>query len=84
MFIFNVVKEPNGWAVSMGDSMKTPFRSRSLAIQEAHSLADAIRGHGQLARVTIEFADCEQPGGTIEVVGCHKPATWQGRRVGVR
>lgn len=54
MITFNVVKEPFGWAVKMGQSMTTPFRSRDLAIQEANCLANAIRSHGEQIEVFIE------------------------------
>ena len=57
MIVFNVVKEQFGWAVRMGDRMTTPFRSRELAIREANTLADSIRGHGQSAQVVIEDAE---------------------------
>ena len=54
MIKFQVVKEPFGWAVIMGEATKTPFRSRRLAIREAESLADAIGKHGQTIAITIE------------------------------
>ena len=56
MIIFSVVKETHGWAVRMGERMTTPFWSRDLAIQEAHCLADAIRSHGEVAKVVVEGA----------------------------
>jgi hypothetical protein len=54
---FKVVKEQYGWAIRMGECMTTPFWSRDLAIQEANSLADAIRRHGECAEVAVEGAD---------------------------
>ena len=57
MIVFNVVKEPHGWAIRMGEGMMTPFRSMDLAICEANCLADAIRSHGACAEVVVEGAD---------------------------
>lgn len=54
MIVFNVVKEPCGWAIRMGERMTTPFWSREVAISEAHVLADAIRCHGECAEVVVE------------------------------
>lgn len=54
MIIFSVVRETHGWSVRMGERMTTPFWSRDLAIQEAHCLADAIRCHGERAKVVVE------------------------------
>jgi len=54
MITFNVVKEPYGWAIRMGECMTTPFWSRDLAICEAYALAEAIRCHGECAEVLIE------------------------------
>ena len=69
MITFNVVKEPFGWAVKMGKSMTTPFRSRELAIQEANCLANAIRGHGEQIEVFIEdIAFTSGLGGSVEAL----------------
>ena len=57
MITFNVVKETHGWAVRMDQRMTTPFWSRDSAIEEAHGLADAIRRHGECARVVVEGPD---------------------------
>jgi hypothetical protein len=57
MIVFNVVKEPHGWAVRMGESMTTPFWSRDLAVLEANRLAAAIRRHGERTEVVVEGAD---------------------------
>jgi hypothetical protein len=51
---YNVVKEPYGWAIRMGDHMTTPFWSRDVAIRQANCLADAIRCHGEYVEVVIE------------------------------
>jgi hypothetical protein len=56
MIVFNVVKEEYGWSVRMGEAMTTPFWSRTLAIREADSLAQAIRRHGESAQVIVEGA----------------------------
>ena len=54
MINFQVVKEPSGWAVIMGQATKAPFRSRQLAILEVRALAAAIARHGQPITVTID------------------------------
>ena len=56
MIRFQVVKEPSGWAVILGEATRAPFRSRRLAIEEARSLAAALARHGQVITVTIEAA----------------------------
>ncbi len=57
MLTFNVVKEPYGWAIRMGDRMSTPYRSRLSAIRDAHGLADAIRRQGGSIEVVVEADD---------------------------
>ncbi len=57
MITFNVVKEPHGWAIRMGERMTTPFRSKELAVREAKCLAQAIRRHGERTEVIIEGPD---------------------------
>ena len=57
MITFDVVKEQHGWAVRMGECMKTLFWSRDSAIREANCLAAAIRCHGECAEVIVEGAD---------------------------
>lgn len=66
MITFNVVKEPCGWAIRMGERMTTPFWSREVAICEANALADAIRCHGECAEVVVEGV---QPGVTTTRLG---------------
>ena len=61
MVTFNVVKEPCGWAIRMGEGTTTPFWSRDLAIREANALAEAIRRHGECAEVRVEGAELEIP-----------------------
>ena len=56
MITFSVVKEQYGWAIRVGEGMKTLFWSRDLAIREANCLADAIRYHGECAEVIVEGA----------------------------
>lgn len=56
MIVFVVVKEQHGWAVRMGERMKTLFWSRDSAIREANCLAAAIRCHGEGAEVIVEDA----------------------------
>ena len=57
MVTFEVEKEQYGWAIRMGERMKSLFWSRDLAIREANCLADAIRCHGECAEVIVEGAD---------------------------
>ena len=54
MHTFRVVKESNGWAVRLGEAMTTPFWSRKLAMMEADRLCEALRRHGEAARVVID------------------------------
>jgi hypothetical protein len=54
MHTFRVVKDPNGWAVRLGEGMTTPFRTRSLAVQQARRLSDSLRRHGEVVEVVIE------------------------------
>ncbi len=56
MITFSVFNEQYGWAIRVGEGMKTLFRSRDLAIREANCLADAIRRHGECAEVIVESA----------------------------
>lgn len=56
MLTFNVVKEPDGWSIRMGE-MTTPYRSRGSAIQAANELAAAIRRQGGFTQVVIECVD---------------------------
>ena len=80
MITFNVVREQHGWAIRMGEGMTTPFRSRDLAICEAHRLADAIRCHGQCAEVIAEGIDPEEPARKIKTIRAARPASsWLGR-----
>ena len=74
MITFEVVREQNGWAVRAGERMTMPFRSRDIAVKEAHFLADAIRRHGQSAQVIVEPApprDPPSPSGPAERPGIH-------------
>lgn len=57
MLTFNVVKEPYGWAIRMGERMSTPYRTRLLAIRDAHGLAEAIRRQGGAIEVVVEGDD---------------------------
>ena len=85
MFTFTVVEEKHGWAVRVGDSMKTPFRSRAIAIREAHNLAQALRGHGELTQVVIETLDAAESGPIFPGISAPLLAShWRGRRVGVQ
>ena len=58
MITFSVAREEqHGWAIRVGERMKTLFWSRNLAIREANCLADAIRCHGERTEVIVEGAD---------------------------
>ena len=57
MITFSVVRDQYGWAIRVGERMKTVFWSRDLAIREANCLADAIRCHGERTEVIVEGAD---------------------------
>jgi hypothetical protein len=77
MITFNVVKEQHGWAIRMGEGMTTPFRSRDLAICEAHRLANAIRCHGQCAQVVAEGADPADSARRLKSVRAARPiSSW--------
>ena len=54
MLTFNVVKEPYGWAIRMGERMSTPYRSRLSAIRDAQGMAEAIRRQGGCIEVVVE------------------------------
>jgi len=77
MITFNVVKEPHGWAVRMGQRMTTPFWSRDLAIREANCLADALRRHGECAEVIVEGGEPVQ---VIRTPRSPRPALFRGSR----
>lgn len=51
---FEVVREPYGWAVRMGQGMMTPFRSRVTALRHANGVAEALRRRGEPAEVILE------------------------------
>lgn len=59
MITFRVVKERHGWAVRKDEHLTIPFWSRSTALREANSLAQAIRQHGVGTEVLIEESDNE-------------------------
>ena len=61
MHTFMVVKEPCGWAVRVGRGMSTPFRSRSVAIQEAHRLCESLHRHGVPAEVVVDEIEFAEP-----------------------
>jgi len=54
MHRFEVIREPYGWSVRVSPTTTTLFRSRSVAIQEAHNLRDALRRHGVSAEVVVD------------------------------
>jgi hypothetical protein len=85
MITFNVVRERHGWAVRMGEAMKTPFWSREIAIREANCMADSIRSHGEFAEVVIEGSDPDDPPRTFrsaasQRLGARMPGRWNGPR----
>lgn len=66
MHTFRVVKESDGWAVRLGDAMTTPFWSRRLAVLEATRLCEALRRHGEAARVVIDANELGESTGTSD------------------
>ena len=57
MITFEVVKEPYGWAVRRDERMMMPAWCRAVAMEEAHRMVAALRGHGEAAEVRVEDAD---------------------------
>lgn len=53
MIIFDVVKEPYGWAVRCEDGMMTPVWCRAMAIEQAQRMVDTLIRHGQSAMLRI-------------------------------
>lgn len=49
-----VGKEPYGWAIRIGKSVKSPFWSKEAAIREANMLAGAIRLCGACVDMIVE------------------------------
>jgi len=54
MIMFNIVKEPYGWAVRRDAQMMMPAYSRTAAIEEAERMVAALRGHGKTAQMQCE------------------------------
>ncbi len=73
MLIFNVVKEPYGWAIRMGERMSTPYRSRLSAIRDAQVLAEAIRRQGGRIEVVVED---DHLSGSLADAGAPTPYPW--------
>ncbi len=78
MITFNVVKEPHGWAIRMGERMTTPFRSKDLAVREANCLARAIRRHGERTEVIIEGPDLNVSAAEAVSAGWASPDRFDG------
>lgn len=57
MIIFDIVKEPYGWAVRRDDQMMMPAWCKAVAVEEAERMVAALRRHGQPARLQFE-AEC--------------------------
>lgn len=54
MIIFEIVKEPYGWAVRRDACMMMPASCRAAAIAAAEQMVHALSRHGQPA--TVQFA----------------------------
>jgi hypothetical protein len=54
MIIFNIVKEPYGWAVRRDAQMMMPACSRAGAIAEAERMVAVLRWNGDLAELCCE------------------------------
>jgi predicted Zn-dependent protease len=68
MIIFRVSYELYGWSVRMSPHMSTPFRTRELAVREAHALARALQAHGQRAEVIVDpEAPAQLVGAAVEM-----------------
>lgn len=74
MLTFNVVKEPYGWAIRMGERMSTPYRCRLSAIRDAQVLAEAIRRQGGRIEVVVQDDD---PSGGFGRGAEPAPANWR-------
>jgi hypothetical protein len=55
--VFQVVKEPYGWAIRQSHQMMRPAWCKSLAVEEARRMVEALRRRGELAEVWIEDDD---------------------------
>ena len=51
MIVFNIVKEPYGWAVRRDEQMMMPAWCRAVAFEEAERMVAVLRRHGQPAQV---------------------------------
>lgn len=73
MIIFRVVREQHGWAVRAGECTTAPFWSREAAVREANCLVEAIRRHGEPARVSIEGGDADAARGRVVDTSSSRP-----------
>ena len=79
MIRLSVIRESLGWSVQL-DGMKSPFRSRKVAIAAAHRIAANISRHGEHAEVIAE----EDVPGEQDDPACKPAAPWDGGPVDTR
>lgn len=51
MIVFDIVKEPYGWAVRRDDCMMMPATCRASAVAAAEQMVRALGSHGHPARM---------------------------------
>jgi hypothetical protein len=54
LITFEVVKEPYGWAIRRDNRMMTPVWCKTLAVEQASRMVQALRRHGRPAELRIE------------------------------
>lgn len=57
VIVFEVVKEPYGWAVRRDSRMMTPCWCKAAAVEQARRMVDALRRHGTAADLCVEDED---------------------------
>jgi hypothetical protein len=79
MHSFVVRSEPYGWTVQLGSGVTTHFRSRDRAVAEADRLCEALRRHGEAARVVIDRGELEAPRNPARLAEGPLSAFWMER-----
>jgi hypothetical protein len=54
MIIFDIVKEPYGWAVRRDDCMMMPAACRDAAVAAAEQMVQALSRHGHAAQMRLQ------------------------------
>jgi hypothetical protein len=54
MIIFEIVKEPYGWAVRRDECMMMPASCRAAAVAAAERMVRALSSHGHLAQLQFK------------------------------